>query len=523
MRRFLVVALALGAACRTLPKTPLEALSALEAKPGSHLTGTIAALGPPTVLNREDFVWDSRFSPDGTAVAFSRLGMKSFHLTVVGLDEPGKPRADVAVNPLEFNVEALDWSPDGALVATVSRDRSVRLYDAKSGALKGAWLTDEALTAVAFHPGAPLLAVASTKGLLTVLTWPELAFVAEVRAHTDEVTGLAWASSGELFSSSWDRSVSVWATTEAPPQAQQSRARYEKKSGVLVFRAVVDGKASASFVVDARLPVVAIRSALAQTVGIDPLSLTDTLSITTPMGAQLARVAKGKSLTFKGLTVRNVDIAICDACVPQDAQAAVGQAFLDRVAVATDEATQEFVFTPLPGAADVVATSTRTVSRARRFSFEASVNDVSVDAAGQVLALALSEQKGERTREVYEREKRKEVEPERAWDCAARVDAKTGQVLACLKGHRGVVSTAGISPDGKTVVSGGWDKTLVLHHPTAPQVERFGWVVRRARFSRDGRRVTVAAWTPQNPLNDHQSDPAAVVYEALYTDAAVAP
>jgi hypothetical protein len=33
----------------------------------------------------------------------------------------------------------------------------------------------------------------------------------------------------------------------------------------------------------------------------------------------------------------------------------------------------------------------------------------------------------------------------------------------------------------------------------------------------------VAAWTPQNPLNDHQSDPAGVVYEVLYLDAAVAP
>lgn len=523
MRPAVVLALVLVASCKTLPKTPPEVLAALQAKPGAHLRGTVAGLGSPQVFNREDFVWDTKVSPDSKSVAVSRLGMKSFHLSLFGLEDPKKARADVVVNALEFNVEGLDWSSDGALVAAVSRDRSVRLFDAVNGAQKGAWLTDEALTAVAFHPKAPLLAVASTKGLITVLTWPELGFVAEQRGHTDEITGLAWAPTGELFSSSWDRSVSVWKVEDTGSSAKESRARYEKKGGVQVFRAVFDGKASASFVVDTRLPIVVVRSSLAQTAGIDVLSLTESVSIPSAMGAQMSRVAKGRSLAFKGLTVRNLDVAVCDACLPQDAQAALGQAFFDRVAVATDESTQEFVLTPKADAGDVSATSPQSLVRARRFTFEGSVNDVSVDASGTVLALALSELKGERTRDVYEREKRKEVEPERPWDCAARVDAQSGTVLENLKGHRGVVSSAAISPDGKTVVSGGWDKKVVLHGAVESQVESFGWSIRRVRFSRDGRLLTVAAWTPQNPLSDHQSDPAAVVYEVVYSEASVSP
>ena len=96
-------------------------------------------------------------------------------------------------------------------------------------------------------------------------------------------------------------------------------------------------------------------------------------------------------------------------------------------------------------------------------------------------------------------------------------------MLETLKGHRGVVATVGLSPDGRTMVSGGWDKKVILH-TSSPQVEAaYGWAIRRVRFSRDGRFVTVAAWTPQNPLNDHQSDPSAVVYEALYQDATVSP
>ncbi len=522
MRR-LSIALAMLASCKTLHRNPPELLKSLADKPGAHLTGAVTELSSPQVLNREDFVWDARPAPDARSIALSRLGMKSFHLSLFGLEDPKKPRADVVVNALEFNVEAIDWSPDGALVAAVSRDRSVRLFDAVSGAVKGAWLTDEALTAVAFHPKQPLLAVASTKGLLTVLTYPELGFVAEQRGHADEITGLAWASTGELFSSSWDRSVSVWTIGPSPASTGTARLHFEKKSGQPVFRAVFDAKASATFVIDTRVPAVVVRGALAQTTGIDATSLTESISIPTALGAQLSRVAKGRSLTFKGLTLENVDVAICDACVPQDAQVVLGQPFSERVEIATDELTQEYVFTAKPGAAGVRVSASGSLDRARRFTFEASVNDVSVDASGKVLALALSEAKGERTRDVYEREKRKEVEPERTWDCAARVDSQTGKVLERLRGHRGVVSTAGISPDGRSVVSGGWDKQVVLHRAMEPQVESFGWAIRRVRFSRDGRLVTVAAWTPQNPLGDHQSDPAAVVYEAVYSEAAVAP
>jgi hypothetical protein len=49
----------------------------------------------------------------------------------------------------------------------------------------------------------------------------------------------------------------------------------------------------------------------------------------------------------------------------------------------------------------------------------------------------------------------------------------------------------------------------------------YGWAVRRVRFSKDGRWLVVAAWTPQNPLGDHSSNPSAVVYEVRYAAADV--
>jgi WD40 repeat protein len=158
----------------------------------------------------------------------------------------------------------------------------------------------------------------------------------------------------------------------------------------------------------------------------------------------------------------------------------------------------------------------------RRFTFPSTLNDVSVDAKGARLGVAFSESKAQRTYEVYRREKRGEVEPSREWDVGAIVDATSGQVLRRGLGHHGVVASAAISPDGSSLVTGGWDR-FVLLHGSAPRAARLehGLAVRRVRFSRDGRFVIVAAWTPQVPTGNHQSSPAAQLVEVEYLEAKV--
>ena len=99
------------------------------------------------------------------------------------------------------------------------------------------------------------------------------------------------------------------------------------------------------------------------------------------------------------------------------------------------------------------------LTESHRFTFPAFVNDLSLDRAGKVLGVAFSETKAERTREVYEREKKGTVEPEREWDVGARVNAETGEVLQKLRGHHGVVATAGISADGTTLRRAAWGTT----------------------------------------------------------------
>jgi WD40 repeat protein len=111
------------------------------------------------------------------------------------------------------------------------------------------------------------------------------------------------------------------------------------------------------------------------------------------------------------------------------------------------------------------------------------------------------------------------VEPFSEQNAAALVDAATGQVLRKWTGHRGVVASASISPDGRTLASGGWDKRLYVWREgeEAAVAERpFGWSVRRVRFSPDGRLVGVAAWTPQKATGTQESEPAAALFSVSY-------
>ncbi len=508
-------ALALGAvlalsSCRGVPVTPPALLQGLVA--GRHLVGVPVALGPAVIFNREDFVWDARPSPDGQTVALARLGMRSYFLSLHEVG--GRRRADTVINALEFDVEALDFSPDARFVATVSRDAALRVFDAASGAMVGAWPGEEPLVSLAFDASGQRVAVGGSRGRITLLSFPSLAFVAEVQGHSDEVRGLAFAPSGELFSAGWDRRVSVWSVATTLEAQRSVRTQIERHDGFARFRAALDGRASASFAIDARLPTVVVRPALAAAVGLDPAALTEAITVQTALGAQRAPLAHGRSLTIKELRVSGLDVAICEVCVPAGAQGAVGAAFLAQLETVFDESAHEVIFTAAAGVA--VQGSGGRLVRARSFEFPAPINDLTLDARGAVLGLAFSETKAQRTREIYQREKQGLVEPERAWDGAARVEAQTGRVLQVVHGHRGVVATAAVSPDGQTLATGGWDKRVIVHAAQALIDDRYGWAVRRVRYSRDGRWLVVAAWTPQNPLGDHQSNAAGLMLELRY-------
>lgn len=518
--RLAVVAgwLALSAGCAHGPALAPDVAERLAATPSGYLAGAAAGLEDGPVLERRDFVWSLAFSPDSARVAYTHMGDYDYLLTVWGLGGEAPARlADVTLNSVDFNVEAVAFSADGARVASAGQDGHVRLFDAGSGAPQGDVVLDEPLTAVAFHPDGWLV-VGSASGRVSVYS-PQLAFVQEVRAHgTEPVSALAFTSDGTLYSGGWDKHVRAWSTREAELRRDEARVRFERRGGFAVVRGIVNGKVPVTFALDARVPAVILRTEAATAAGIDVAFLKDTVTVPTALGNSVARLARGQSLVFKSLPLENVDVAVCDACVPQDVQGVLGAPFSERVDTVFDESTGEAVLTAkgaVPGGSPARGL---VLSPRADFPFEEHVNDVTVDARGQRLGVALSEAPAQRTLAVLQRERKGLVEPPSPHNAAALVDAATGKVLRRWTAHAGVVSTAAVSPDGHSLASGGWDKRLLLFtegqdRPVASR--KFGWSVRRVRFSPDGRRVGVAAWTPQLATGG-ESDPSAALFDVRY-------
>ncbi len=506
------------------PVLASDVAARLESTPGAHLAGEVVGLRDVSVLERRDFVWTLAFSPDTSHVAYSHMGASQYQLALWTLWPTPALVADTGINPAEFDVEALAFSSDGKLLASAGWDGVVRLYDAATGAPKAILRTEEPLTAVAFHPASGYLVVGSAQGLITVLRAADLGFSSEVRPHADRVSALAFAPDGTLYSGSWDKRIRVFDSREEVLKREQTRLRFERRGGHAVVAGVVNGKSPVTFALDARTPAIVLGSQAAAAAGIDSAFLQETVSLPTALGTTLARVARGQHLRLKALELDGVDVAVCDACLPPEVSGVLGASFSERVDVAFDDATGEAVFT-LKGPAQAKEEQRGLVLAPRaHFTFEAHVNDITLDAAGRRLGVAFSEPKAERNRVVYEREKKGLVDPPAEWNAAALVDAASGQVLRKWTQHRGVVASAGISPDGRSLVSGGWDKQLYLWREgeEAPVAERkFGWSVRRVRFSPDGRLVGVAAWTPQKVTGDQQSDPAAALFSVRYAEPSV--
>ncbi|MCY1030606.1 aspartyl protease family protein [Corallococcus sp. BB11-1] len=513
-----------------------DTLTRLESTPGGYLAGPVEGFdGGPAVLNRKDFIWALDFAPRGGRVAYTRLGLKAYHVSVWGLDADAKPGsaderprvllADPEVNAQQYDLEGVAFSPDGSLVATVSRSGAVRLFDAATGAPKGALATEEPLVSVAFHPDGRWLVVGSAQGLVTVLSAPGLTFGAESRLHTGPVSALTFAPDGTLYSGGWDGHVRASETPEQSLRPDVARTHFERRSGFAVVQGSVDGGPPVVLALDSRSPAVVLTTAAATASGIDVAFLKETVSVPGALGTTVARLARGRTLRFKALELTGLDVAVCDACVPQGSQGVLGAPFSERVDVVFDEATAEAVLTLKGGAPEGTPTlMARGLTPKADFPFPAHVNDVTVDARGQRLGVAFSQEKAERNRTVYERERKGLEDPRGPWNAGALVDAGSGKVLRKWEVHHGVVSSAAISPDGRSLASGGWDKQVHLFNEgdAAPRdTLEFGWSVRRVRFAPDGRQLGVAAWTPQKATGNQESDPAAVLVRVRYASPGV--
>jgi WD40 repeat protein len=107
------------------------------------------------------------------------------------------------------------WSPDGRRLASASRDRTVRIWDAHDGSkltvLRG---HNDRVRGVAWSPDARRLTTASQDRTVRIWDAESGAEIIIVGAHTEGVEGVSWSPDGRrVASASQDGTSRVWDAT----------------------------------------------------------------------------------------------------------------------------------------------------------------------------------------------------------------------------------------------------------------------------------------------------------------------
>jgi WD40 repeat protein len=108
-------------------------------------------------------------------------------------------------------VSGVAFSPDESRLVSVSKDKSVRVWDTATGQQLCVLTTHQApVNLVCFRPGGALFATGDDAG--KIIIWDAATYQAKytLAAHAEGVTCLAFAPNGQLVSGSYDTSVRLW-------------------------------------------------------------------------------------------------------------------------------------------------------------------------------------------------------------------------------------------------------------------------------------------------------------------------
>ncbi|KWV33310.1 MULTISPECIES: nSTAND1 domain-containing NTPase [Micromonospora] len=194
-----------SAALRECPPTPVARRALMAALAFSHTEAVLAG--------HTDAVRGVAWSPDGAHVATgSRDGTARIWHADTG----------TVVRVLRGHsgmVEAVDWSPDARRLATASRDGTVRVWDAATAATVVVLPCGEVARGVAWSPDGSLLGGSSRDQAVQVWDTTTWQLTTRLLGHEGDVWGLRFApDSQRLASASHDRSVIVWDLTTGRPE-----------------------------------------------------------------------------------------------------------------------------------------------------------------------------------------------------------------------------------------------------------------------------------------------------------------
>lgn len=173
---------------------PVTSPSTLQLKPAGAISPHIGAVA------------DLAFSPDGALLASASADK------TVAVYDLGAGTLRLMLQGHSAGVNAVSFSPDGQLLASGSWDRTVRLWSLASGKRVGMLLGhEEGVYSLAFSPDGLLLASAGFDKAVRLWAVAGRNLLRRLRGHTDAVLAVAFSPDGTLLASgSMDGTLRLW-------------------------------------------------------------------------------------------------------------------------------------------------------------------------------------------------------------------------------------------------------------------------------------------------------------------------
>lgn len=243
-----------------IPSIPLavresKAITALAYAPdgrrfarGRYRTVEVLETGTRKLLHKfeglEGKVCALQFSPDGTMLA-ATTGVPGVRGSLVQWRLEGdSKRVDFPVQHRDL-IYALQWSPDGKLIATGGYDSTIILWDAAGRRpLRTLSGHNGAVFAVAFHPGNALLASASADQTVKVWRLRDGVRLDTLKEPQGEQTSVAFSADGtRILAAGADNRVRMWElkSTEKESINPLLETRYAHEAAITGFLIHPDG------------------------------------------------------------------------------------------------------------------------------------------------------------------------------------------------------------------------------------------------------------------------------------------
>jgi RNA polymerase sigma factor (sigma-70 family) len=193
-------------AARAEARTDEEDRGAADERAESQLPGGALARLGTTRFRHAHIVASVAFSPDGKVIA------SGSHMGTLRLWDAATGKELRVLAAHNGGVIGLAFSPDGKVIATSSWDRSIRLWDAGTGTLIRSLLGHTAeVSTLSFSPDGKLLASGGKDGTARLWEAATGKSLITLAAHTGEVRSVAFAPDGKnLATGGTDKLAYVW-------------------------------------------------------------------------------------------------------------------------------------------------------------------------------------------------------------------------------------------------------------------------------------------------------------------------